>query len=214
LGDRNFAPIGSPCGSFQKGIDVLAGGTLLMFGAKGVPAYGGISRSHLAMPAGTPVTGAKVPPSQNSDGTQTLELADDVTKITPVSGQPMGDPWQPGDWIVVATTSFNPFETEFVQIKTVAPNKTGGSTITTVEPLKYYHFGSLAPSTGTNPTCKDSDGNTVLASYCDGPDRNYGVDERAEVGLISRDITLTSAVPSNPDSPPLGRRDQDRSGLH
>jgi hypothetical protein len=214
-GDRFFAPIGvkgkTPCAfdlgpqgiGFQKGIDVLAGGTLEMFGAKGVPSYKGISWTHLREPAGKPVDGAKVepPPLRKMDamdkgGDQVIELADDVTTVTAP-----GETWQPGDWIVIGTTSFNPFETEFVQIKTVEPNpKTGGSTITPAEPLKYYHFGSEAPSTGTSAACKDKEGNAVPASFCDKAAKNYGVDERAEVGLITRDIKLTSAVPASAES--------------
>ena len=30
------------------------------------------------------------------------------------------------------------------------------------------------------------------AAFCDGPSQNWGVDERAEVGLISRNVKLTS----------------------
>ncbi|HEV3112230.1 MAG TPA: hypothetical protein VGY99_17225 [Candidatus Binataceae bacterium] len=211
-GDRFFAPIGvkgkTPCAfdlgplglGFQKGIDVLAGGTLEMFGAKGVPSYKGVSWTHLRQPAGLPVAGANVAPPPLNKGDQVLELADDVTTVTAP-----GEAWQPDDWIVVGTTSFVPFETEFVQIKTVSPNPaTGGSTVTLEEPLKYYHFGSEAPTadpiSGPDGSCKDRDGNTVRASFCDKANKNYGVDERAEVGLISRDIKLTSAVPDSAES--------------
>jgi len=211
-GDRFFAPIDiegkTPCASdlgpkgigFQKGIDVLAGGSLEMFGAKGVPSFNGISWTRLRKPAGKPVAGANVAPPPLDKGDQVLELADDVTKVTAP-----GEAWQPDDWIVVGTTSFVPFETEFVQIKIVSSNAaTGGSTLTLKEPLKYYHFGSEAPTadpiSGPDGSCKDKEGNTVAASFCDKAAKNYGVDERAEVGLITRDIKLTSAVPSGTES--------------
>ena len=107
---------------------------------------------------------------------QTIQVATDVSAD-----------WQGGDWIAVGTTSFSPFETEFVQIKNIV-----GTTITLNQPLKYYHFGSLAPDTGSSTTCKDTSGRLLPAAFCDGADKNYGVDERAEVGLISRNVTLTS----------------------
>ena len=189
-------PSSDTCAGFSKGIQVMSGGSLRMFGAKGVPSLGGISWTALEMPAGTPVAGAKKAPPPLEKGNQVLELADDVTKITPLSGHPPGKPWRAGDWIVVGTTSFNPFETEFAQILTVEPNpSTKGSKVTLKEPLKYYHFGSPSPSTGTTGACKDADGNKVRDSYCDDATKNYGVDERAEVGLISRYIKLTSEVP-------------------
>ncbi|MGA7964737.1 MAG: hypothetical protein WCB49_02365 [Gammaproteobacteria bacterium] len=197
-GDRHFKPANPVCkGNFKKGILVNPGATLLMYGAKGVPSRGGISWTTLAAPAGSSVPGAKVA----STGLKTLHLTADVTK-----GE---EGWLPGDWIVVATTNYVPFDSEFVQIDSVTSNPNPGcadstdgcSTVTLKQPLKYYHFGSLAPSPAT-ATCADPlDANkTQPAFLCDGPDRNYGVDERAEVGLISRDITLSSAVPSNPDS--------------
>ena len=33
--------------------------------------------------------------------------------------------WHPGDWIVVATSSFSPFESEFVQIEALSPDAAG-----------------------------------------------------------------------------------------
>jgi hypothetical protein len=182
------------CRDFSKGIDVTRGGTLLMYGAKGVPqppagTGGGISWTTLSAPAGLQVPGAAVPAVYNAQNQQVLQLTDDVTQ-GPV-------PWQPRDWIVVGTTSFNPFETEFVQIASVTSLGGGGSTITLVQPLAYYHFGSLAPSSGT---CVDRLGKTEPGSFCDDATHNYGVDERAEVGLISRDIELTGVVPSDPES--------------
>ena len=188
------------CKGFTKGIDVETGGSLIMNGAKGVPAYGGISWTTLAAPAGSRVAGAKAA----STGLKTLHLTADVTKGKGPQGENEG--WQSGDWIVVATTDYTPFHSEFVQIATVTSNAPNpGSTVTLMQPLKYYHFGSLAPSPAA-ATCPDpfDANNTQPAFLCDKADRNYGVDERAEVGLISRNITLTSttAPASVTDLPP------------
>lgn len=184
-GSRHSAGTKDLCQGFDKGIEIMAGATLRMYGAQGVPTRGGVSWTTLAEPAGTRVPGAKV----DSTGTATLQLTADVTQ------GPEG--WQPGDWIVVGTTSYSPFETEFVQIASMLSNPNGGSTVTLTQPLKYYHFGSAAPSIGT---CIDPLGKTEPASFCDGADKNYGVDERAEVGLISRDIELKSVPSAEPDS--------------
>jgi hypothetical protein len=72
-------------------------------------------------------------------GGSTLHLAADVTK-----GQ---SPWEDGDWIVVATSSFSPFESEFVQIagKPTA-DAGGGSTVKTRQALRFSHFGSKPPT--------------------------------------------------------------------
>ena len=181
---------------FKKGIEVLKGGSLIMNGAKGVPQNGGISWTTLAAPAGPTIAGAKVAATFTTDKdgnrVQALELTADVTKGKGPDGENEG--WQSDDWIVVATTDYTPFHSEFVQIATVTSNAPNpGSTVTLRKPLKYYHFGSLAPSPAS-ATCADplNANKTQPAFLCDGPDRNYGVDERAEVGLISRNITLTS----------------------
>ncbi|MGH8225620.1 MAG: hypothetical protein ACRER1_05670 [Gammaproteobacteria bacterium] len=188
LGSRHSANPEQICKqepTFKKGIDVETGGSLLMYGAKGVPSRDGVSWTTLAAPAGSQIQGAKV----KSTGTTTLKLTADVTKGL--------EGWEPGDWIVVATTDYVPFHSEFVQIVSVKSNSGDGSTVTLMQPLKHYHFGSPAPSTGT---CTDRLGKTEPASFCDGADKNYGVDERAEVGLISRDIELVSDVPEEADS--------------
>ncbi len=184
-GNRHSAGTKDLCQGFDKGIEVMAGATLRMYGAKGVPTRGGVSWTTLAEPAGTQVPGAKV----ESTGTTTLKLTADVTKGL--------EGWEPGNWIVVATTNYTPFDSEFVQIASVKSNTDGGSTVTLMQPLKHYHFGSPAPSTGT---CTDRLGKTEPASFCDGAKQNYGVDERAEIGLISRDIELVSVVPGEADS--------------
>jgi G8 domain len=183
-----------PCPSahFDKGIEVCRGGTLNLLGTKGVPALGGTPWTYLSAPAGDPAkygainmqpghtpTPTKVAAPVTQPDAQTIQITADVSAD-----------WQPGDWIVIGTTNFSPLETEFVQIKTIV-----GTTITLNQPLKYYHFGSLAPDSGlsaTSATCKDTSGRVVPAALCAGSDNNYGVDERAEVELISRNIILTS----------------------
>ncbi len=175
----------------SKGIIVNSGGILRMFGRKGVPVNTkqvGISWTYLADAAGPATPGAGSAPT----GTTVLQLADPVD-------------WQPNDWIVVGTSTFSPFESEFVQIQTVTPrpattNLPAGSMITLnpITPLVHYHFGGPAPSAGaSNPNCKDHDDKLIPASFCDGADRNYGVDERAEVGLVTRSVKLTSDTSSS-----------------
>ncbi len=166
-------PCPSPqmCEGFHKGIVVQDDGRLRLFGAKGVPPSG-VSWTHLSAAAGPTIEGAKVP----SKGASTLQLAKDVTKAPGA--------WQQGDWIAVATTSFSPFETEFMQIDTLNPDGKGGTTVTLKQSLMHYHFGGPDP------------GVPSAANFNVGADLNYGVDERAEVGLISRNIKLTAKIES------------------
>jgi len=171
-------PCPSPqkCAKFSKGIEVMSGGALGLYGLKGVPPSQ-VSWSYLGAAAGPPGrygagTGVGNPVAANGD--TVIQLADDVSSKG----------WQAGDWIVVATTSFNPFETEFVQIDSFpAPNM-----IKLVQPLKYYHFGFGGPAPNS---CTGG----AQTAGC-----NYGVDERAEVGLITRNIKLTAAIPDDPNS--------------
>jgi hypothetical protein len=160
----------------SKGILVKPGGKLVLNGVKGVP-ESGVSWTHLSAPAGPIVPGAKV----QSGGTKTLKLAKDVTQGAAA--------WKANDWIAVATTSFSPFETEFVQIDTLKAEG-GGTTVTLKQDLKHYHFGSADP------------GKPSADNYGAGPEKNYGVDERAEVGLISRSIKLTAQTDT--DNPTWG----------
>ncbi|MBX3658758.1 MAG: G8 domain-containing protein [Ramlibacter sp.] len=166
----------APVAGGLKGLSVAAGGRLQLFGKTGVakaPGSRAPSWTYLSRPAGPPAlygAGQGVGAPVSSDGATTLRLADAVD-------------WKPDDWIVVAGTDFSPDSAEFVRIKSV--NCGTGCTVTlhADTPLLNYHFGSSAPSQGT-------------ASFTDGVSKNYGVDERAEVGLISRNIRLTAAVPS------------------
>ena len=168
------------CDPFAKGIQVRSGGKLNLYGAKGVPPSG-VSWTHLSEPAGPakygPASGAGSPVMTDD---RTLQLNKDVTRGP--------NPWKPGDWITVATTSFSPFETEFMQIKDVQRNGSG-STVTLEQSVRHYHFGGPDPGP---PSSKN---------YNAGPELNYGVDERAEVGLISRNIKLTAQVPDPQTSP-------------
>ena len=178
LGDRPTKRVtADDCSVVDKGIAVMAGGTLHLYGAKGVPSRGGVSWTHLSAPAG-PSTyedtsqriGAVVTNGQNG---RRIQLARSVTDGS--------TPWRDGDWIVIATTSYSPFESEFAQIE-----KVSGTEITLKTPLKHYHFGGLDPGLPASAP------GTASASFAYGKDRNYGVDERAEVGLISRNIRLTA----------------------
>ena len=190
-----------------KGIEVRNGGTLRLYGAKGVPepasaaaGAGGVSwtvLSETAEPRG-----------------RTLRLAADVTQ-----GQ---RPWEDGDWIVVGTSSFSPFESEFVRIDG-APTRdgAGGSVVRIAQPLEYAHFGSDPPTPSQQCSvegrmravaCGSVAGCTApctsapsALNFNDPEASNFGIDERAEVGLISRSITLTATTPAPPpaDREPL-----------
>jgi hypothetical protein len=161
-----------------KGLLVKPGGSLKLYGAKGV-LDGGVSWTHLRDAAG-PTSGAYVQGAHVAGtGITTLKLAKDVTKGAGA--------WRGGDWIVVATTSFSPFESEFVQIDTVTSDGADGATVTLKSNtfLTYYHFGGKDPGP---PSTDNYTGPKATAEY------NYGVDERAEVGLITRSIRLTAQL--------------------
>ena len=185
------APCPDP--TFQKGLQVCKGGVLRLFGARGAPAPGSqrrdasgkVSWTYLSQPAGDPcqfgrnsgvgstVAGNCEYPNSNYPGytARVVHLADKVD-------------WLPGDWIVIATTSFSPFETEFARIKAIDDTKT---VLTLADALVYYHFGGADPGVPSK------------SNFNAGRETNWGVDERAEVGLISRNITLTSELSGSPD---------------
>jgi G8 domain len=181
-----------PCGEFYKGIEVQLGGSLSMVGWKGVPANSGAG----ANPNGVSWTRLSAPAAK---GSSTLMLANDVSRD-----------WQSMDWITVATTSYSPFETEFVQISSVTKLIGGGSTVTLMQPLMHDHYGHLPPTPGklctvsgvlTAVACTDMTCNAPctsapsLLNFNDPAAQNFGVDERAEVGLITRNIKLTADIP-------------------
>ncbi len=181
------------CAGSTKGIEVAANASLRLYGSKGVVGNGGVSWTYLASAAGptTYNTASNVlVPSQSATA---ITVASDVMGNTTTPGAN----WQVNDWIAVSGTGFSPFETEFVQIASFGALTASGRVINLVQPLKFYHFGSAPPLTGTSPSCGNG---MVLASYCDGADKNWGVDERAEVGLISRNIKFTADTPSTGDS--------------
>ena len=165
----------------DKGIEVRKGGTLRLYGAKGVGQHG-VNWTHLSSPAG-PVdyqaTDKGIGAPVDAGGERKLYLADNVD----------AGGWAKGDWIVVATSSFSPFESEFVQIESVALAPGGGSIVTLQQSLRHYHFGGPDP------------GLPGEANYGAGAKTNYGVDERTEVGLISRSVTLTAQVQSGAEDP-------------
>jgi hypothetical protein len=176
----------------EKGIDVQGGGRLIMYGTKGAPATGsvttdGVSWTHLLNPAG--------PSSYGANSGTLVPVTTDANTIT-VKGQV---DWSSGDWIAVGTTNYVADDTEFVQIAD-APTYDSGSDTTTIKlsaltPLKFYHFGGADPGLAADP------GNLgkPSASFSDPAEKNYGVDERAEVALISRAIKLTAQTPSPRD---------------
>jgi hypothetical protein len=176
-----------PDPDFRKGLQLCQGGVLRLFGDRGAAAAdserhdsaGKVSWSYLSQPAGDPCrfgpdSGAGSPVTNEGcsvwPGGRTLNLADAVD-------------WQVDDWIVVGTTSFSPFETEFAKIKQIDATR---KVLIVEYPLVYYHFGGADPGV-------PSPGN-----YRAGRDKNWGVDERAEVGLISRNITLSGQLSGAP----------------
>jgi len=84
--------------------------------------------------------------------------------------------WRVGDRIVIAPSGFDPFQAEHRRIAAVA-----GRVLTLDQPLQYPHYGEIQQIAGR------------------------AVDERAEVGLLSRNITIQGAgtlidgVPTAPD---------------
>jgi hypothetical protein len=168
------------CSAINKGIAVMSGARLNLAGRRGVAPDdgrsasigganpGSVSWTYLAAPAG-PVkyqtTTAKIGSPVDAGGQLVIKVPLDVTKD-----------WLPGDWIVVGTTSFSPFESEFVRIAPSAgPNDkplTFSGGVTTIKldpatPLRQYHFGSADP------------GRPSVNNASAGATTNYGVDERA-----------------------------------
>ena len=185
-----------------KGIFLGRDGELLMHGGRGVvsadptDSTGSNSWTYLSIPAGpqrfSSANGVAAPVPDTAPDT-TLTLARTID-------------WAVGDWIAVTGTGFASDQTEFVQIQAI-DNRSGVSVVSlhAATPLLHYHYGSQAPSEGSigagTTLCNgvELEGEAKItdlpASFCDGPDRNYGVDERAVVALISRSIKLTSDAP-------------------
>lgn len=180
----NFIDTAPGAATVTKGISVGSGGALLLYGKTGVARPGSTgprtapSWTYLSAPAGPPALygpGQGVASPVGPNGATTLRVAGTVD-------------WTPGSWIVVAGTDYSPDSGEFVQVQSVScASGTGGNgsgctvTLMPTTPLVHYHYGGTAPDTGTK-------------SFTNGVAQNYGVDERAEVGLVSRNIKLTAAV--------------------
>jgi G8 domain len=172
----------SQCPGWEKGIQVESGGTLRMYGLKGVVSKGGVSWTYLAKPGGTKKYNNK---GKNDVGNLFAPLTDPTNVIHLAADVTAGPAaWRPDDWIVIATTSFSPWESEFVQIDHVE-KEGSGSRVKLKQHLHYYHFGGPDPGIPGD------------ANYQAGATLNFGVDERAEVGLISRNIVLTSDSDTN-----------------
>jgi hypothetical protein len=163
-----------PDPNFKKGLQLCKDGVLQLFGSTGAApensqrAGGGkVSWTYLSQPAGDP---CRFGPNSGAGSPVTNEGCSVWPGGRALNLADAVD-WRVGDWVAIGTTSFSPFETEFNRIKQV-----NGTAIVLEYPLTYYHFG------GPDPT--KSDYRTA------GRDLNWGVDERAEVGLISRNIEL------------------------
>lgn len=149
---------------------VHSGGSVKLFGQKGVNSSTRKSWTHLDFPSGPiadygPGKGVKVPVDVN--GTRRLTVADDISQD-----------WEKGDWIMVSTTDFTSHHSEFVKIASVHSLSTGAEIILDNSTLlNFYHFGSPPPSAD---------------SFWDDASTNYGIDERSEIALISRSIKLTA----------------------
>jgi G8 domain len=183
-------PVTQACGTaaFDKGICFVKGKVSIV-GAKGVKTqtHPGVTWTHLRCPAGPSDIyggGGLAAPVQGAQGVcpgdkETLAIQGKVD-------------WAQNDWIVLSGTGFADDQAEFVQIGAITPGV--NNTVITLSPtttLLHYHFGSASPNSATGK-CIAGDGKTVEpASFCAGAALNYGVDERAEVGLISRNVLLS-----------------------
>jgi G8 domain len=74
--------------------------------------------------------------------------------------------WRVGDQIVLASTDFDPRQAERRHIAAIHANANGGNTITLDKKLDYMHFGKIT----------------------------FDVDERGEVGLLTRNIKLQASA--------------------
>ncbi len=74
--------------------------------------------------------------------------------------------WRAGDEIVLASTDFDPRQAERRNIAAIQANTNGGNTITLDKKLDYMHFGKIT----------------------------FDVDERGEVGLLTRNIKLQASA--------------------
>ncbi len=185
-----------------KGIDVKPNGSLRMWGNRGNTELGRISWAHLSVPAG---------PSQfNAAGGVASPVVNDARTIVLDRAVPS---WRVGDWIVVAGTDFAPDSADIVRIAAKTVDVTSRTTtITTVQPLVNYHFGGPSPScsdSASDPYCGPS-----AANFADGAAKNFGIDERAEVGLVTRAIRMVSETPNPYTFPGKTLTSPQPAGLH
>ena len=173
-----------PCvDSFQKGLQLCGGGVLRLFGNNGAPpadsprqGAGKVSWTYLSQPAGDP---CRFGPNSGAGSPVTNEGCSIWPGGRTLNLADAVD-WRVDDWVAIGTTSFSPFETEFNRIKQIDSTR---KVVVLEYPLTYYHFG------GPDPEGKfDAE-----------RDKNWGVDERAEVGLISRNIELRGNQSGSPD---------------
>lgn len=97
--------------------------------------------------------------------------------------------WEVGDRIAVASTDFDLDQAEEFTVLAVSGN---GRTITLDAPLQYMHYGSV--------------------DHYDDPDGDHHMlDMRAEVSLLSRDVTIRGDIDYDPDVP-LNEQDDQYGG--
>lgn len=177
------------CTTITKGIAVKAGGTLRLLGKRGVVADSNASANiGGANPGSASWTYLAEPAGPDKYQTSTAKIGAEVAKggeLVIYTAADVSAEWKPGDWIVIGTTSFSPFESEFVKIGAIG--KDGARTKITLDattPLRHYHFGGADP------------GRPSSLNAAAGKTTNYGVDERAEVGLVTRNVKLTAKMPN------------------
>lgn len=122
-----------------------------------------------------PMMGAKVLGAMNG-GTIHVHGPDrvDWTRLSATAAKnatsiTLADPvdWLPGEEIVIASTDFDAHQAEKRTIATVSPD---GRTVTFATPLQWMHFGTVQTYSNSN--------------------RSFTLDERAEVGLLSRRVKI------------------------
>lgn len=94
--------------------------------------------------------------------------------------------WEDGDQVVIASSSYDYTEEDVRTIKSILPNGDGTSTVTFYEALDHRHYGEIeyySNATGTEAAT-----------------RNYQIDMRAEVALLSRNIKIQGDPAANQDT--------------
>ncbi|MGB8770821.1 MAG: G8 domain-containing protein [Candidatus Korobacteraceae bacterium] len=193
---------GSPVGYFgYKVLGVSYNGTLQLYGKKGAtytsltPANSGTSWARLT----TTLTGS------GSEHQFTIDRNVDWVG--------MSDTY-PGDQIVVTSTDYVASHAEQLTIKTITPTDTG-TTITTVEAIKFPHYGvtyslDSLPTDRKQPVGPAQDPNVKCSTG-----QTRCVETRAAVGLLSRSIRIVSAGDTyNSQFPPVTEKCQQASSCY